>query len=60
MQKNSKKITLFLLSFMLIIILTISIINYNRSTTPLFLLDIHAEPDDDNKEKEDGEQKKEN
>ena len=60
MQKNSKKITLFLLSFMLIIVITIISINLNRSSTPLFLLDIHAEPDDDNKEKDDGEQKKEN
>jgi hypothetical protein len=59
-QKNSKKITLFLLSFMLIIVITIISINLNRSSTPLFLLDIHAEPDDDNKEKDDGEQKKEN
>ena len=60
MQKNSKKITLSLLSFMLIIVITIISINLNRSSTPLFLLDIHAEPDDDNKEKDDGEQKKEN
>jgi len=59
-QKNSKKITLSLLSFMLIIVITIISINLNRSSTPLFLLDIHAEPDDDNKEKDDGEQKKEN
>jgi len=44
---------------MLIIVITIIIINYNRSNTPLFLLDIHAEPNDDNKEKDDGEQKKE-
>ncbi|HEX6671417.1 MAG TPA: hypothetical protein VF084_04235 [Nitrososphaeraceae archaeon] len=60
MQKNSKKIILSLLSFMLIIVITIISINLNRSSTPLFLLDIHAEPDDDNKEKDDGEQKKEN
>ncbi|MGI0051576.1 MAG: hypothetical protein ACRD8K_07545, partial [Nitrososphaeraceae archaeon] len=59
MQKNSKKIILSLLSFMLIIVITIVIINYNRSNTPLFLLDIHAEPNDDTKEKKDGEQKKE-
>ena len=58
MQKNSKKITLSLLSFMLIIVITIIIINYNRSSTPLSLLDIHAEPNDDNKEKEDGEHEK--
>ena len=58
MQKNSKKITLSLLSFMLIIVITIIIINYNRSSTPLSLLDIYAEPNDDNKEKEDGEMKK--
>jgi len=45
---------------MLIIVITIISINLNRSSTPLFLLDIHAEPDDDNKEKDDGEQKKEN
>ncbi|HYJ01406.1 MAG TPA: hypothetical protein VEW92_04260 [Nitrososphaeraceae archaeon] len=60
MQKNSKRITLSLLSFMLIIVITIIIINYNRSNTPLFILDIHAEPNDDNKEKDDDEQKKEN
>jgi hypothetical protein len=59
-QKNSKKITFSLLSFMLIIVITIISINLNRSSTPLFLLDIHAEPDDDNKKKNDGEQKKEN
>ena len=52
MQKNSKKITLSLLSCMFIIVITIISINHNRSSTPLFLLDIHAEPDDDNKEKE--------
>ena len=57
MQKNSKKITLSLLSCMLIIVITIISINHNRSSTPLFLLDIHAEPDDDNKEKEDKENK---
>ena len=55
MQKNSKKITLSLLSCMLIIVITIISINHNRSSTPLFLLDIHAEPDDDNKEKEEKE-----
>ena len=52
MQKNSKKITLSLLSCMFIIVITIISINHNRSSTPLFLLDIHAEPDDDDKEKE--------
>ena len=55
MQKNSKKITLSLLSCMLIIVITIISINHNRSSTPLFLLEIHAEPDDDNKEKEEKE-----
>ena len=55
MQKNSKKITLSLLSFMFIILITIISINHNRSSTPLFPLYIHAEPDDDNKEKEDKE-----
>jgi hypothetical protein len=40
---------------MLIIFITIISINHNRSSTPLFLLDIHAEPDDDNKEKEEKE-----
>ena len=55
MQKNSKKITLSLLSCMFIIVITIISINHNRSSTPLFLLYIHAEPDDDNKEKEDKE-----
>ena len=53
MQKNSKKITLSLLSCMFIIVITIISINHNRSSTPLFLLYIHAETDDDNKEKED-------
>ena len=53
MQKNSKKITLSLLSCMFIIVITIISINHNRSSTPLFLLYIHAEPEDDNKEKED-------
>ena len=43
---------------MLIIVITIIIINYNRSYIPLSLLDIHAEPNDDNKEKEDGEIKR--
>ena len=55
MQKNSKKITLSLLSCMLIIVITIISINHNRSSTPLFLIEIHAEPDDDNKEKEEKE-----
>ena len=55
MQKNSKKITLSLLSCMFIIVITIISINHNRSSTPLFLLEIHAEPDDDNKEKEEKE-----
>ena len=55
MQKNSKKITLSLLSCMFIILITIISINHNRSSTPLFPLYIHAEPDDDNKEKEDKE-----
>ena len=40
---------------MFIIVITIISINHNRSSTPLFLLDIHAEPDDDNKEKEEKE-----
>ena len=40
---------------MLIIVITIISINHNRFSTPLFLLDIHAEPDDDNKEKEEKE-----
>ena len=43
---------------MLIIVIIIIIINYNRSSTPLSLLDIYAEPNDDNKKKEDGEMKK--
>ena len=55
MQKNSKKITLSLLSCMLIIVITIISINHNRSSTPLFLIDIHAETDHDNKEKEEKE-----
>ena len=42
---------------MLIIFITIISINHNRSSTPLFLLDIHAEPDDDNKEKKEKENK---
>ena len=40
---------------MFIILITIISINHNRSGHPLFLLYIHAEPDDDNKEKEDKE-----
>jgi hypothetical protein len=54
-QKNSKKITLSLLSCILIIVITIISINHNRSSTPLFLIDIHAETDHDNKEKEEKE-----
>ncbi|MGI9012547.1 MAG: hypothetical protein ACR2F1_15360 [Nitrososphaeraceae archaeon] len=60
MQINNKKITLSLLFFMVIIVMTITIIDYNRSITQLSILYIHAEPNDNNKEQGGDDQEKEN
>ena len=59
MQINNIKITLSLLFFMVIIVMTITIIDYNRSITQLSILYIHAQPNENNKEKGGDDQKKE-
>ena len=58
MQKNNIEITLSLIFFILIIVMIVIIINYNRPiSNHLSVLYIHAEPNDDNKEKEEKETK---
>jgi hypothetical protein len=57
-QKNNLEITLSFMFFILIIVTIVIIINYNRPIiNHLSILYIHAEPNDDNKEKEEKETK---